>query len=444
MADFSTSRSGNWSNGVTWSGGFVITNVNTTTKTFTVSGDHAAALGTAVDVAESTANDGHYTVVSAIYSAPNTNVIVTEAIPSTTIDGRIAKHIIPDLDAQTIDILEGNTVNMDYDSTGITYGVIDCAGTLSMSLTAGPFLSVSATDLFLSGAGIFVNFNNGNNNAAGFSVNSGATGLGLTNCQFETASIVSSGTITFTADADTVIETLSMEGTGLDWTGGEIQLVTESDAITELTLIDVISSTISLTSTDAFTANDCTISTLSLTNKPAGLYQMDSCTITTATVSNVSDIPPYFNNCSIVTLNAGCATTVTVSSVISLEIDEFVTVLNPGEVSTVAEELSLANNSALNGNWILLKGVVLVQGATTTVGSDGIIDIRQPLTWSADTTFAGTIRLNASQDFSGGPVNPSGATFQIMSSSVRLIDFGGADIQYTGPSGLNYIIGIGI
>jgi hypothetical protein len=74
---------------------YPITGVNTGTKTFTILGDYAAIIasnvytGSKIRINSSTGNDKLYTLVSATYSAPNTNVIVTETIASAAVDGNL-------------------------------------------------------------------------------------------------------------------------------------------------------------------------------------------------------------------------------------------------------------------------------------------------------------------------------------------------------------------
>lgn len=74
---------------------YAITAVNTGSKTFTVAGNHKTAIDAAIaasaktEVYGSTGNDGAYTFVSATNSGPNTNIVVSEAIPDGTADGTI-------------------------------------------------------------------------------------------------------------------------------------------------------------------------------------------------------------------------------------------------------------------------------------------------------------------------------------------------------------------
>lgn len=70
---------------------FPINAVNQGTPSFTVTGDASALVATnTFKVTGSTGNDGTYTVVTAVYGAPNTVITVVEAIPSATADGNIA------------------------------------------------------------------------------------------------------------------------------------------------------------------------------------------------------------------------------------------------------------------------------------------------------------------------------------------------------------------
>lgn len=77
------------------SGNFAITDVNTGTKTFTISGNRSGVFsaGEQFAIEDSTGNDGNYTVVSITYSAPNTLIVVSETIPDATVDGNILFNI---------------------------------------------------------------------------------------------------------------------------------------------------------------------------------------------------------------------------------------------------------------------------------------------------------------------------------------------------------------
>lgn len=69
-----------------------IANVNTGTKTFRVDGVDCTAeytAGTEIFVSFSTANNGEYTVASSSFGGGNTSIVVNEAIPSSTADGKI-------------------------------------------------------------------------------------------------------------------------------------------------------------------------------------------------------------------------------------------------------------------------------------------------------------------------------------------------------------------
>lgn len=70
---------------------FTIVGVNTITKTFSVAGDKTAEFyaDKVMRIRLSTGNDGAYTVVSSVFDATNTNIIVAEAIPNATADGKI-------------------------------------------------------------------------------------------------------------------------------------------------------------------------------------------------------------------------------------------------------------------------------------------------------------------------------------------------------------------
>jgi len=72
---------------------YAVTAVSTGAKKFTVAGDHAADFPTGyhLTVAGSTANDSTYTVVSATLVGGNTEVVVSEAVPSSVADGDLVR-----------------------------------------------------------------------------------------------------------------------------------------------------------------------------------------------------------------------------------------------------------------------------------------------------------------------------------------------------------------
>lgn len=75
--------------------GYAITGINQGSKTITIAGNHKTAIDAAIassnttEIYLSTGNDGAYTFVSATNNAANTDIVVSEAIPSVTADGKI-------------------------------------------------------------------------------------------------------------------------------------------------------------------------------------------------------------------------------------------------------------------------------------------------------------------------------------------------------------------
>jgi len=70
-----------------------LTGVNQGTQTFTTPGNHGAHFnvpGKKFRITGSTGNDGIYTVVSAVDSGPDTDIVVVEAIPSAVVNGRLS------------------------------------------------------------------------------------------------------------------------------------------------------------------------------------------------------------------------------------------------------------------------------------------------------------------------------------------------------------------
>jgi hypothetical protein len=70
---------------------FPIVAVNTVTKIFSVAGDKTSSTpaGKIIRIHASTGNNGPYTVVSSVYDATNTNIVVAENIPDATADGNM-------------------------------------------------------------------------------------------------------------------------------------------------------------------------------------------------------------------------------------------------------------------------------------------------------------------------------------------------------------------
>src|SRR5574341_1360442 len=70
---------------------FAIVGASSASKTFSITGSSVAQwdAGDKVRVLGSTANDGTYTVVSAVFSSPNTVITVSESVPSNTGDGQL-------------------------------------------------------------------------------------------------------------------------------------------------------------------------------------------------------------------------------------------------------------------------------------------------------------------------------------------------------------------
>ena len=76
-------------------------------NTFTIANDYSASLviGKSINIVESTGNNGVYTVVSSSFGAGNTVVVVSQVIPTATVDGfldttilQIQEIVIPAID----------------------------------------------------------------------------------------------------------------------------------------------------------------------------------------------------------------------------------------------------------------------------------------------------------------------------------------------------------
>lgn len=78
--------------GVTPMAGEPVVGVDQGTKTFSVATDLTAHLpvGGTLVISGSTGNDGNYTIASATFNTPNTDIVVSEAVPDATVDGDAA------------------------------------------------------------------------------------------------------------------------------------------------------------------------------------------------------------------------------------------------------------------------------------------------------------------------------------------------------------------
>jgi hypothetical protein len=94
--------------------------VNQGTKTFSIVGNYAASManGDIIRISGSTGNDGWYTVVSSTWNDPNTDVVVSEAIPDATADGSL--HWATTGDAWATDAGAGPGTIAECDGTGPT------------------------------------------------------------------------------------------------------------------------------------------------------------------------------------------------------------------------------------------------------------------------------------------------------------------------------------
>ncbi len=93
-----------------------IAGVSTAARTFAVAADLSGVLspGDQIRVSGSTGNDGWYTVVSAVYSDPNTTITVVEAVPDATGDGTLHPY---DMTINNPALVSGQSVSI----TSYTY-----------------------------------------------------------------------------------------------------------------------------------------------------------------------------------------------------------------------------------------------------------------------------------------------------------------------------------
>ena len=98
-----------------------VATVNQGTKTFSVAGDYSASMaaGDIIRISGSTGNDGWYTVVSSTWNDPNTDVVVSEAIPDATADGSL--HWATTGDAWATDAGAGPGTIAECDGAGPTW-----------------------------------------------------------------------------------------------------------------------------------------------------------------------------------------------------------------------------------------------------------------------------------------------------------------------------------
>jgi len=144
-------------------GDFEITGVNQGSKTFTIAGDQTSffVVGARIRVEDSTGNDGLYTVVSAAFGT-STDIVVTESIPSATVDGDLMVDRLPICKGPVEDALHHITAVVEYNGVVPVQKLEDTTGTGGLTQTLGGTLGVGE-----------VNYKNGTL-LAGFENNVGA------------------------------------------------------------------------------------------------------------------------------------------------------------------------------------------------------------------------------------------------------------------------------
>jgi len=112
-------------------GDFDITDVNTGTKTFKVAGDKTEffVAGAQIKVAESTGNDGKYTVASSSFAAGETSIVVNEAVADATVDGKIYVDQLPILKGPAADAYHHPMQVIEYDGVTPVQTLEDTTGT---------------------------------------------------------------------------------------------------------------------------------------------------------------------------------------------------------------------------------------------------------------------------------------------------------------------------
>jgi len=95
--------------------------VNQGSKTFSIAGNYSASLAATdiIRISQSTANDTWYTVVSATWNDPNTDIVVSESIPSSTADGKM--HWATTGDSWAQDSGSGPGTIAEYDGSSWDY-----------------------------------------------------------------------------------------------------------------------------------------------------------------------------------------------------------------------------------------------------------------------------------------------------------------------------------
>jgi len=121
-------------------GDFEIVDVDTLTKTFSISGLYSTYFpaGTQIAVEGSTANDGKYTVASASEGGGQTDIIVNETIPDATIDGNLYVDHLPIARGYTTDATHHPCV-VEEISPGpiVVQSMSDTTGTGNLTGTGG-------------------------------------------------------------------------------------------------------------------------------------------------------------------------------------------------------------------------------------------------------------------------------------------------------------------
>jgi hypothetical protein len=138
---------------------FTITGVNQGTNTFTVAENVSAKWGVdnnKMGVIGSTGNDGVYTVVSATYDTDHTDIVVSESIPDTTVDGTLYLTKVLNSTEYAITAVNktGKTFTIDGDHSSIAgyIGVLGSTGNDRVYTVVSATFDTNHTDIVVSEA----------------------------------------------------------------------------------------------------------------------------------------------------------------------------------------------------------------------------------------------------------------------------------------------------
>ncbi len=434
---FKSLQDGNWSDPTVWHASYAITGASSGSKRFTIAGDQTAefpAGGTMTVTDSLIGNNGNYTIVSSSFSTQTTITVNESVVGTASPDGNLHSTVLPVTGASyTSTTLIDHNINQDITislgSMAFSFGSVN-SGITFTNLT--PTQTISGTKSFrqtvtlvnikiVSGAPTVIS--GGTLNLVGGSCNQTLTiqtGSALNTTRFTQTGTLSVANSNVVSDSASTFGTVNFSAGGATcfWTGG---IVTAMSDILQQNVI---------------TINDAVITTLNL--------QSDSITIT------ITDCIIGTLNFTIASVTAAATTVGTSIANIVMDGSVDVCTLTSTSGSTITN-IDLNGECSITGNFTM-TGTFLADHSTPVIvlGSDS--DLIQYKSSSFDVSAAtsitlhGTINIYRDIDFSNKVDAGSDATLNIVNSQAVIsgMNGGGVTIDYTGSSGCQGIIGIGI